>query len=103
MAAALFTAVYPPLVWISAYAFSEAIFWPLGLLVAWLFDRSTTASSPASRVRLALLCGALAGAGVLIRPALLFFLMLAGLYWLWRRHWAPLVALTVGALVMVGP
>ena len=54
-------------------------------------------------MRLALVCGALAGAGVLIRPALLFFLMLAGLYWLWRRHWAPLVALTVGALVMVGP
>lgn len=103
MMAALFTAGYPPLVWISAYAFSEAIFWPLGLLVAWLFDRASTASSPASRVRLALVCGALAGAGVLIRPALLFFLLLAALYWMWRRRWAPLVALTIGALVMVGP
>lgn len=103
MMAALFTAGYPPLVWISAYAFSEAIFWPLGLLVAWLFDRASTALSSASRVRLALVCGALAGAGVLIRPALLFFLLLAALYWMWRRRWAPLVALTIGALVMVGP
>lgn len=101
--AALFAAVYPPLVWISAYAFSEAIFWPLGLFVAWLLDRATTAATGQARVRLALLCGVLAGIGVLIRPALLFFLMLAALYWMWRRHWAPLVALTIGALLVVGP
>ena len=35
IAAAAIAAVYPPLVWIGSYAFSEAIFWPLGLWVAW--------------------------------------------------------------------
>lgn len=39
IAAAAIAACYPPLVWIGAYAFSEALFWPLGLLIAWLFDR----------------------------------------------------------------
>jgi 4-amino-4-deoxy-L-arabinose transferase-like glycosyltransferase len=103
LAAAMLTAVYPPLVWIASRAFSEALFWPMGLGVAWLFDRATTAAGASTRARLALLCGLLAGAGVLVRPALLFFLMLAALYWLWSRRWVPLAALTVGALLVVGP
>lgn len=103
IAAAMFTAVYPPLVWISSYAFSEAIFWPLGLFVAWLFDRANTATQPADRVRLALACGLLAGAGVLIRPALLFFLMLAAPYWAWRRRWVPIAALALGSILVIGP
>jgi 4-amino-4-deoxy-L-arabinose transferase-like glycosyltransferase len=37
--AAAGAAVYPPLVWIAGYALSEALFWPIGLLTAWLFDR----------------------------------------------------------------
>jgi len=103
MAAALFTAVSPPLVWIASRAFSEAIFWPLGLGVAWLFDRASSAATTPVRVRLALLCGLLAGAGVLVRPALLFFLMLAAPYWVWKRHWLPVAALAIGALLVVGP
>ncbi len=102
-AAAFLAAVYPPLIWIASRAFSEAIFWPLGLFTILLFDRATAATRPADRVRLALLCGLLAGVGVLIRPALLFFLMLAAPYWAWRRRWVPVAALAIGALLVVGP
>jgi 4-amino-4-deoxy-L-arabinose transferase-like glycosyltransferase len=103
LAAAWLTAVYPPLVWIASRAFSEAIFWPLGLFTVLLFDRATAASRPAESTRLALLCGLLAGIGVLIRPGLLLFLVMAAPYWAWKRRWGPVVALTIGALLVVGP
>lgn len=103
IAAAVFTAVYPPLVWISSYAFSEAIFWPVGLLVAWLFDRADRAATARDRLRLAVWCGLLTGVGVLIRPALLFFLLLAAPYWAWRRRWTPIAALALGSLLVIGP
>ncbi len=103
MAAASLTAVYPPLVWISSYAFSEALFWPVGLFVAWLFNRAGDAPTSRQRVRLALICGLIAGAGVLIRPALLFFLMLAAPYWAWKRQWIPIAALALGSILVIGP
>jgi len=102
-AAALLAALYPPLIWIASRAFSEAIFWPLGLFTVLVFDRATASDRAAERTRLALLCGLLAGAGVLIRPALLFFLMVAAPYWAWRRRWLPLAALAAGALLVIGP
>lgn len=103
MAAALFTAVSPPLVWIASRAFSEAIFWPLGLAIAWQFNHADDAVTWRDRTRRASVCGLLAGVGVLVRPALLFFLMLAALYWVWRRQWTPVVALALGSLLIVGP
>lgn len=103
LAAALGAACYPPLVWIAAYAFSEAIFWPLGLFTVWLFDRAHAASSPRDRVRLALITGLCAGVAVLIRPSMLFFLLLAGPWWLWRRGVVPVAALALGSLLVIGP
>lgn len=101
--AAAGAACYPPLIWISAYAFSEALFWPIGLAVAWLFDRAHQATSPRDRLRLALVTGVLAGAAVLIRPAMLFFLLLAGPWWVWQRRWIPVAALALGSLLVIGP
>jgi len=103
LAAAWLAACYPPLIWIASRAFSEALFWPLGLFTVLIFDRATAARGATERTRLALLCGLLAGAGVLIRPALLFFLMVAAPYWAWRRRWLPLAALATGALLVIGP
>ncbi len=103
LAAAAIAACYPPLVWIAAYAFSEAVFWPLGLLTAWIFDRAHHAAAPSTRIRLAFVTGVLAGAAVLVRPAMLFFLLLAGPWWLWKRGPAPVAALALGALLMIGP
>jgi 4-amino-4-deoxy-L-arabinose transferase-like glycosyltransferase len=103
LAAAAGAACYPPLVWIAAYAFSEAIFWPLGLGAGWLLDRAHQAPRGRDRTRLALVAGICAGLAVLIRPSMLFFLLLAGPWWLWQRRWAPLAALALGSLLVIGP
>ena len=34
-AASVIAAVYPPLVWVAARVFSESLFWPAGLAIAW--------------------------------------------------------------------
>jgi 4-amino-4-deoxy-L-arabinose transferase-like glycosyltransferase len=99
-AAALVAAVYPPLVWIAAYAWSEAIFWPIGLLVVWLFDRLRDRPDRAAG---ALVCGLLVAAGVLTRPALLLFLPLAGAYLLARRRVRQLAGLALGVALVLGP
>jgi len=99
--AAAVAAIYPPLVWTSAYAFSEALFWPIGLAVAWLFDRARNRAAPAVGAFLA--CGLVAGGAILIRPALLLFLPLAGLYLLSTRRLAGVAALALGVLVVLGP
>lgn len=101
--AAAGAACYPPLVWISAYAFSEAIFWPLGLAVAWTFDHAHRAATSERRLWWALAAGLLGGVAVLVRPALLFFFPLAALYWLTHRRWAPIAMLALGSILIVGP
>lgn len=98
--AAAIGAVYPPLVWVAGYAFSEALFWPLGLLIAWLFDR--VLANP-SRVTPALMCGLALGAGTLIRSAVVPFLAIAGLVLVWRRQLPALVVMTLAMLSVVGP
>ena len=61
--AAALAAVYPPLVWMSAFALSEAVFWPLALLAAWTFDRSLDANAAGRRsLMLKLAAGALTSA-----------------------------------------
>ena len=103
LAAALGAACYPPLIWIAAYAFSEAIFWPLGLFVVWLFDRAHHADHARDRIRLSLITGICAGVAVLIRPSMLFFLLLAGPWWVWKRRWVPVAVLALGSLLVIGP
>lgn len=98
--AAAGAAVYPPLVWIAGYALSEALFWPIGLLTAWLFDRAL--ARPAE-VRAALLCGVALGTGTLIRPALVVFLPLAALLLTARRQPLTLVVMTLGMMIVVAP
>ncbi len=102
VAAAVLGAVHPPLVALGARAFSEAVFWPLGLAVAWAFNRMLDAPSRAAP-RLGLACGVLTGVGVLVRPALLMFLPLATAWLLWRRRPGAALACLVGAALVVGP
>jgi hypothetical protein len=80
IAAAGIAAVYPPLVWLPAYAYSEALFWPVGLGVIVLIDR--LARHPSRR--LAFGCGVAIGAAILIRGALTLVVPLAML-WLVAR------------------
>jgi hypothetical protein len=99
--AAWLAAVYPPLVWVSAYALSEALFWPLGLLVVWLFDRAH--ASAVHPVRQACLAGLAAGAAVLVRPGTLLFLLLAGGWLGSRRQTALLTGLVLGSVLVLAP
>jgi 4-amino-4-deoxy-L-arabinose transferase-like glycosyltransferase len=100
-AGALVAAVYPPLVWIAGYALSEAVFWPLGLACAWAYDRTRAAST--ASLWAALICGALGGAGILVRPSLILFIPLAGLALAARRRWTQAAALLLGVSLVVGP
>jgi 4-amino-4-deoxy-L-arabinose transferase-like glycosyltransferase len=102
-AAALLAACYPPLVWIAAFALSEAIAWPLGLAVVWLFDRAWQTCRSTQQRWLTVAAGLLAGALVLIRPSTLFFLLLAGAWLLWKRRAGFAVLLAAGALVAIAP
>jgi 4-amino-4-deoxy-L-arabinose transferase-like glycosyltransferase len=112
--AAWIAACYPPLVWVSAYVYSEALVWPVGLACAWLFDRAVsttpgvaTVAAPGvgdSRRRLAFAAaGALAGAAVLIRPAMIVFVALAALWLLKRRAVAPALLFALGCALVVAP
>ncbi len=99
--AAWIAAVYPPLVWIAAYGFSEAVFWPLALAVAWTFDRAL--GPPSEGAFFAGAAGLLTGIGILVRPALLLFLPMALVWLIVRRRVTTALLLAAGAIVVVGP
>jgi 4-amino-4-deoxy-L-arabinose transferase-like glycosyltransferase len=107
LAAAWLAAVYPPLVWISAYALTEALFSPLALASAWLLgraiDRPDRPGGSRPDRRPVFLAGIAAGIATLTRPVMLFFLLIAGLYLLGRRRVALVAALAAGALLVIGP
>jgi 4-amino-4-deoxy-L-arabinose transferase-like glycosyltransferase len=101
VAASVIAACYPPLVWTSARVFSEALFWPLGLGVAWLFGRAMSRTRPAPAALLA--CGIACGIAILVRPGFLLFLPVAILWLLARRHAAAAVVLGLGAALTIAP
>lgn len=101
-AAALVAACYPPLVWIAAYALSEALFWPVGVLIAVCYDAAFRARGRAA-IRAAAVCGLLTAFAILIRPALLLFLPLAGLGLLTRRQVWPVITMALAVLLVIIP
>jgi 4-amino-4-deoxy-L-arabinose transferase-like glycosyltransferase len=109
--ASALAAVYPPLVWICAYVFSETLYSLLALLAAHVLQRAVetrrllrrTAGQPGVRMTamtVALLAGALTGLAILTRPAMLLFLPLA-LVWLVSRRRAPIAVAFVAAAALV--
>jgi 4-amino-4-deoxy-L-arabinose transferase-like glycosyltransferase len=102
--AAWLAAVYPPLVWIASYVFSESLYSAVALLAADTLQRAADSSERQRRcVALALAAGALIGAAILIRPAMLLFLPLGALWLLSRRRVTLAVALAVAAAAIVAP
>ena len=95
-------AIYPPLVWVSAYAWSEAIAWPLGLLIVWWFDRAIWPGAP-NAWRHAAVAGALTGVAILIRPSTLLVLPFALGWLVWRRRFTLAIAMGAAAVVVVIP
>ena len=96
-AAGWLAAVYPPLVWMPAYIWSETLFSVLALACV-----AVLALEPRRR-GLYLAAGALAGLAVLTRPAMLFFLPLAALWLAWKRQWLGVALLSVACALVVLP
>ncbi len=98
-------ALYPPLLWMCAYALSETLFTCLALscvaLLGGVLDRAEDARRPGAARRV-LLGGLVAGVAILTRPAMLFFMPLEALL-AWRRRFAYAVLLAVGSLIVVAP
>ncbi len=99
IAAAAIAAVYPPLVWIGSYAFSEAIFWPLGL---WVGHRVSFYENR-KKTPDVFFTGLLTGVAVLVRPAMLFFLPLAAIWFVWTRRPMLAAVFLVGAGLVIAP
>ena len=105
--AAVLAAGYPPLVWISAYVLSEAIYSTLGLLtvltLSAVTDRPDTPTPTRRATVLTFVSGGLAGCAALTRPVGLAFLGLATLWLVARRRPWLAGALVLGALLVVAP
>ena len=100
--AASLAAVHPLLVATAARAFSEALFWPMGLGAAWLVTAASRASGRRAAV-LAVFAGVLTGVATLVRPATIVFVGVAALWWLWKRSFTRVVALALGAALVIAP
>jgi hypothetical protein len=100
IAAAVIAAIYPPLVWISSYAFSEALFWPVGVGLAMLLDH---AAAHPRHWRAVVVAGVVAGACVLVRPGTLLFLPLAAILMLRRGGVMGAAVFTVATLLVILP
>lgn len=77
IAAAAIAALYPPLIWLPAYVWSETLFAAIALGAALLLARGAGRSLVAAAL--------LTGAAILTRPVMIFFVPLGAL-WLWRRR-----------------
>lgn len=105
VAAAAIAAVYPPLVFIPSYVFSETVYSALALAAARTLQAASRRGGAAGRAPLlpAIAAGALIGAAVLVRPAMLFFLPVALPWLLARRQLAVAVAVVAAAAAVVAP
>jgi hypothetical protein len=91
-------------VWIPSDVFSETLYAAVALVAATILQHAIAANAQPRQARLlAVSAGILAGAAILIRPAMLFFLPLAVGWLLVRRRGALAVGLVVAAAAVVAP
>ena len=102
MAAAAIAAIYPPLIWISAFVYSEAVFWPIAIAVALVFNR-TLAQPRSTMWKSAILFGIVTGLAFLVRAATGPFVPLAGLWLLWKRQFAAAAGFALGLAIVLAP
>lgn len=105
VAAAWGAAMYPPLVWICAYAFSEALFSTAALAAAVLLNGALDRTETPNRSVLAtgIAAGIMTGLAMLIRPAMAFFLPVAVVWLIARRRIVLAAVFAAGAVLVVGP
>lgn len=100
IAAAAMAAVYPPLVWICSYVFSEALYSALALAAVVLLNRSLDRADATGSYAVAIAAGLTVGVAILVRPAMLLFLPVAAV-WLIAQRRTPLAATVLVAAVLV--
>jgi hypothetical protein len=96
---AAIAAGYPSLVWLSAYALSEALYAFLAMAIVLLLQRAVDRQ----HIGLGVLAGGTIGAAALVRPAMLIFLPLAVAWIVSRRQWALAGAIALAAAIVVAP
>jgi 4-amino-4-deoxy-L-arabinose transferase-like glycosyltransferase len=97
-------AMYPPLVWISAYALSESVYGLMGLTAVLMLDRAVDcAERDGPATQWAIAAGVFTGGAILVRPAMLFFLPVAAVWLSWRRRDALAASLVVTSLLVIAP
>jgi 4-amino-4-deoxy-L-arabinose transferase-like glycosyltransferase len=103
--AAAIAAIYPPLVTLPAYTLSETVFSAVALGSALVIQFASDRAANGSRAvaGFAAAGGALVGLAALIRPAILLYLPLVGVWFLWRRRPVAAIALGVAALAVITP
>lgn len=101
-AAAAIAAVFPPLVWVAGYAYSEALFWPLGVTTGILATRMFEAG-PDQRVTRAAVCGVVTGLAILVRAATVLFIPITVVWLLWTRRLTTLAVFLAGVILVVAP
>jgi 4-amino-4-deoxy-L-arabinose transferase-like glycosyltransferase len=103
--AAWVAAVYPPLVWMCAYALSEAFYASLAMAVAWVLGRVVDDPRDRSAKVAAWVAaaGLLTGLAILARPATLAFVPLAVAGLTWHARLRPAVVFAVATVVAVAP
>jgi len=108
VAAAAIAAAYPPLVWICAYVFSEALSSTVALGAVVLLNRALDRTESDSNARRAIMMASIAaglttGFAILIRPAIVFFIPIVAVWLMVRRRWAVAAMMVAGAIAVVGP
>ncbi len=102
MAAAALAALFPPLVWMAGFGYSESVFWPLGLglglIVSHMLEQPRAAIG-----RWALLSGLAAGGAVMFRAATSPFVGILSLWLIWKRQGFALAAFWLGLLLVLTP
>jgi hypothetical protein len=103
--AAFGAALYPPLVWICAYALSEALYSVLALACALVLFGAAASPRPGRRslVVALVLGGALAGIAALVRPVMVLFVGLYAAWLVFRRVPAHAAAFALGAAIVIAP
>lgn len=104
LVAAIIAAIYPPLVFMPAYALSETLYSAVALAAAWTLDTAVRRYRSTARTSIGpmFIGGALVGIAILIRPAMVFFVPFAAI-WLWRTRPILAVVCVVTAIACVAP
>jgi Dolichyl-phosphate-mannose-protein mannosyltransferase len=101
--AAVIAALYPPLVFIPAYALSETLYSTVALAAACVLSADGCPLFLRKKGAVPFFGGALVGIGILIRPAMLFFVPFAAGWMIWTRQPKHAVVFVVVALACVAP